>query len=80
MKHTLSMCFLIMTCYGPLKTESQKSTFQKQTFSKTQWFYDRLNILDRVALMTKQFTAYFVQKFECKDKVGCKGFKNGWKI
>ena len=32
MKQGLSMCFFIMSCYGPLKTESQKSTFQSSFF------------------------------------------------
>ena len=62
----------------PIENRKSKIDLSKQFFFlKTQCFYDGINILDSLALMTKQFTAYFVQKFKCKDEVGCKGFING---
>ena len=55
MKQALSMCFLIMTWYGPLKTESQKPTFQSKFFFENSvilsWTkYYRQSVLDDKAI------------------------------
>ena len=80
MKQALSMCFSLWPVMVQWEPKVKNQPFKTIFFLKTQWFYGGLNVLDSVALITKQFSAYFVQKFKYKDKLGCKGFINGWKI
>ena len=63
-----------------IENRESKNNLSKRRILKTQWFNLGLIVLDSLASMAKQFHAYFMQKFNFKDKAVRKGFINDWKI
>ena len=71
LKHALPRVFSFwpgMHTIWSIENRESKNNLSRRRFSKTQWFNRKLNVLECLASMTKQFTPYFMLKFKFKDK------------
>ena len=77
LKHAISIRFFSFDLIWSIENRESKINLSRRKFLKRLLFYHELNILDGLASMTKQFSAYLMQIFKFKDEAVHKNFING---